>query len=196
MRYLAALIVSTLLLASSPSLSAQPSPPVDYLKFNVNSLLVPAAERCRISSQETDVPYALAACEQAASGGDPQAQFLLGNLYYEGIVIPREPQQAMTWFQRASLQGHAQAQYQIAFMLYRGEGTAQNRTEAYIMMKMSAVNGFDEAMNAIDLFSEALSEEQKLQAFYTLSRIFKNYRASLVSTPVPTTTIPLGLPEY
>ncbi|RRJ83585.1 sel1 repeat family protein [Aestuariirhabdus litorea] len=182
-------MLSTLLLASSPSLNAQAAPPLNYLKFDVDSLLVPASERCRISPREPDLPYALAACEQAASGGDPKAQFLLGNLYYEGVVIPRDTQQAMLWFQRASLQGHAQAQYQIAFMLYRGEGTAPNLVEAYIMMKMSAVNGFDEAISAMDLFAEELSEEQKLQAFYTLSRIFKNYRASLATSP--DTQVPL-----
>ncbi|MCL6415074.1 sel1 repeat family protein [Aestuariirhabdus sp. Z084] len=195
-RTLAVLLASTLLLLSSPYSGAQPAPPVDYLSFDVNSLLVPASERCRIGTQETDIPYALAACEQAASNGDPEAQFLLGNLYYEGQIIPRDPERALKWFRRASEQGHANAQYLIAFMLYRGDGTNKNPTGAYIMIKMSAVNGFDDAMDAIDLIAEGLTDDEKRRAFYTLSRIFKSYRSSLAVTPSQPTSIPLSLPTY
>ncbi len=188
------LITSTLTLLSSPSVSAQPSRQLDYLTFNISPLLIPAAERCRIDPQEPDIPYALAACQQAASNGDAQAQFLLANLYYEGKVIPKDLALAINWFQRASLQGHAQAQYQIAFMLWYGEGVSRNPTEAYVMIKMSAVNGFDEAMNAAELFAEGLTEDQQSRAFYTLSRIFKNYHSNLNAEQPPLSNDPSLLP--
>ena len=76
-----------------------------------NSLLIPATGSCSLNVAAEDLPAALQACQQSADGGDAQAQYELGEFYYEGRAGERDLPQALSWFEHASLQGHAQAQY-------------------------------------------------------------------------------------
>ncbi|MCK9707388.1 tetratricopeptide repeat protein [Pseudomonas syringae] len=101
-----------------------------------NSLLVPAMGRCTLNTQPENLPAALEACQQAAKGGDAQAQYELGEFYYEGRNAPRDLSQALNYFEQASLQGHAQAQYQLGLMFSRGEGVQANNIQAYIVLKI------------------------------------------------------------
>lgn len=148
-------------------------------KYGFNQLLIPASERCHIDPETENLPAAVVACELAASNGDPEAQYLLGHLYYQGVVVDLDLEQAKYWFELASLQGHSKAQYQLAFMYYRGVGINQDYTQAYIMMKMAAVNGYNEAISVSDEINSKLSQEQRALAFYTLSRIFQMYANQL-----------------
>lgn len=157
-------------------LSTHDAPPKSY---GLNQLLVPAAKRCQLTSDTINLPAAVVACELAANHGDPDAQYLLGHLYYQGIVVDLDHEKARHWYERASLQGHSKAQYQLAFMYYRGVGLNQNYTQAYIMMKMAAVNGYSEAINVSDEINNKLTQEQRALAFYTLSRIFQLYANQL-----------------
>ena len=76
-----------------------------------NSLLIPAMGRCIFNTLPENLPDALTACKQAAQSGDAQAQYELGEFYYEGKQTTRDLAQALDFFEKASLQGHAQAQY-------------------------------------------------------------------------------------
>ena len=82
-----------------------------------------------------------------------QAQFELGEFYYDGKRVERDLSQALHWFEQASLQGHAQSQYHLGMMFFRGEGVPANAVQAYIVLKMAAVNGSDEAMDSADVIA-------------------------------------------
>ncbi|WP_163835442.1 tetratricopeptide repeat protein [Spartinivicinus ruber] len=151
-------------------------PPKNY---GLNQLLIPPAERCHIGPETENLPAAVAACELAANNGEPEAQYLLGHLYYQGIVVDLDHEHAKYWYEQASLQGHSKAQYQLAFMYYQGIGLNQDYTQAYIMMKMAAVNGYEEAVDFSDKINSKLSQEQRAMAFYTLSQIFQLYANQL-----------------
>ena len=49
-----------------------------------NSLLIPAMGRCTLNTQPEDLAEALAACEEAAKAGDAEAEYELGEFYYDG----------------------------------------------------------------------------------------------------------------
>ncbi|MFJ2287598.1 sel1 repeat family protein, partial [Pseudomonas iridis] len=68
-----------------------------------NSLLIPAMGRCTLNTQPQDVTQALAACQKAADEGDAQAQYELGEFYYDGKNAPRDLNQALSYFEKASL---------------------------------------------------------------------------------------------
>ena len=55
-----------------------------------NSLLIPATGRCNLNSLPENLSEAVAACQQAAKGGDAQAQYELGEFYYDGKRVPRD----------------------------------------------------------------------------------------------------------
>ncbi|WP_137888489.1 tetratricopeptide repeat protein [Pseudomonas sp. 2FE] len=144
-----------------------------------NSLLIPATSRCSLNTLPEDLPQALAACQQAAQTGDPEAEFELGEFYYDGKRTPRDLAQALNWFEQASLQGHAQAQYRLGVMFFRGEGVPANNVQAYIVLKMAAVNGAEDALDTADQVAAQMPREQLEIATQVLGQIFRNYLLEL-----------------
>jgi TPR repeat protein len=144
-----------------------------------NTLLIPATGSCSLNTAPEELPNALAACQQAAESGDPQAEYELGEFYYDGKRAPRDLALALNWFEQASLQGHAQAQFRLGMMFFRGEGVPANNVQAYIVLKMAAVNGSDEAMDSADLVSARMPREELEIATQVLGQIFRNYLQEL-----------------
>ncbi|MNP24533.1 Localization factor PodJL [compost metagenome] len=144
-----------------------------------NPLLIPATGRCTLNTVPEQLQQALAACQQVANGGDAQAQYELGEFFYTGERAPRDFQAALHWFEKASLQGHAQAQLRLGTMFFRGEGVKANNVQAYIVLKMAAVNGAEEAMDSADLVAEQMNRNELDIATKVLGQIFRNYLIEL-----------------
>jgi TPR repeat protein len=144
-----------------------------------NSLLIPATGRCTLDTQPANQPQALAVCEQLAKSGDAQAQFELGQFYYDGKRAPQDLVKALGYFEKASLQGHADAQYHLGLMFFRGEGVAANNIQAYIVLKMAAVNGAEDALDTADQVSTQMSHEDLETATQVLGQIFRKYLLEL-----------------
>lgn len=53
---------------------------------------------------------------KAAEQGDPEAQYMLGNIYAEGLGITQDNKQAVEWFRKAAEQRHKDAQYKLGTM--------------------------------------------------------------------------------
>ncbi|UVM55313.1 sel1 repeat family protein [Pseudomonas sp. B21-012] len=156
-----------------------------------NSLLIPATGRCNLDSQPEDLPQALAACQDAAKSGDAQAQYELGEFYYEGTNTPRDLNQALSYFEQASLQGHAEAQYRLGSMFYKGEGVAANNVQAYIVLKMAAVNGAEDALDMADEVSAKMPRDELEVATQVLGQIFRKYLLELQTAEGRTPFSPL-----
>src|SRR4051794_2740896 len=69
--------------------------------------------------------------EQAAQGGDDDAQFNLGALYSAGVGRPRSDEAAFRWFQRAADQGHSHAMLIVAGLYASGRGVTKDNAKAY-----------------------------------------------------------------
>ncbi|MEO4045655.1 tetratricopeptide repeat protein [Pseudomonas sp. CAU 1711] len=144
-----------------------------------NSLLVPATARCALNAPPDYLAQAVEACRQLAQQGDAQAQYELGEFFYDGQRAPRDLPQALRWFEQSSLQGNAQAQLRLGTMFYRGEGVPANNVQAYIVLKMAAVNGSDEAMDSADQVAERMDREELQVASQVLGQIFRSYLLEL-----------------
>jgi len=144
-----------------------------------NSLLIPATTRCALGVAPEELSEALASCQQMAIKGDNQAQYELGEFYYDGQRTPRDLKQALNWFEQASLGGHAQAQLRLGNMFFRGEGVPANNIQAFIVLKMSAVNGSEEALDVADMVSAQMRREELDIATQVLGQIFRNYLTDL-----------------
>ncbi|WP_291317514.1 tetratricopeptide repeat protein [Desulfuromonas sp.] len=68
--------------------------------------------------------------EQRASAGDPDAQFQLGQAYYEGKVLLRDPTEAARWYEKAANSGHSEAQYRLGLLYSRGDGVVESYAQA------------------------------------------------------------------
>ena len=64
---------------------------------------------------------AAATLQQLASGGNVEAQYLLGVFCLNGVSGPRDPQAARSWFEKAANQGHARAAFSLAALLAAGD---------------------------------------------------------------------------
>ena len=82
---------------------------------------------------------------KAARAGSPQAQFLLGMKYENGVGTEADPRKAVEWFRRAAGGGHALAQYRLAIALHEGSGVGRNIGEAAAWYERAAENGIPEA---------------------------------------------------
>ncbi|KAF0867022.1 tetratricopeptide repeat protein [Pseudomonas sp. LD120] len=146
-----------------------------------NSLLIPAQGRCTLDPQAHDQGEALAACQKAADDGDAEAQYELGEFYYEGQAEQRDFNQALSYFEKASLQGHAQAQFKLGTMFFHGEGVPANNVQAYIVLKMAAVNGAEDALDTADEVAGHMQRDELEVATQVLGQIFRKYLMELQS---------------
>ncbi|MBA1273483.1 tetratricopeptide repeat protein [Stutzerimonas azotifigens] len=144
-----------------------------------NSLLIPATARCALNTLPEELPEALRACQQAASDGDMQAAYELGEFHYDGRRAPRDLPKALYWFEQASLRGHALAQHRLGVMFFRGEGVQANNVQAYIVLKMAAVNGDEEALDTADRVSAQMRRDELEIATQVLGQIFRDYLLDL-----------------
>lgn len=139
-------------------------------------LLIEAAPRhCQPLQKGPHLAAELEFCTRQAELGHAEAQYQLGNYWHEGKLIETDFDRALHWYEQASLQGHAEAQYRLGLMFARGEGVAVNRSQAYVILKMSAVNGSDTAFDASDLLESQMTREERKQANDVLSHIFRRY---------------------
>lgn len=156
-----------------------------------NSLLIPAAGRCTLNTPAEELQQALASCQQAAQSGDAQAQYELGEFYYDGKNAPQDLNKALNYFEQASLQGHAEAQYRLGSMFFRGEGVAANNVQAYIVLKMAAVNGAEDALDMADEVSAKMQRDELELATQVLGQIFRKYLLELQTVDGRTPFAPL-----
>jgi TPR repeat protein len=87
-----------------------------------------------------------------AETGNAEAQFKLGWIYmhgegYTGVIFMREVSKdiarAFDWYQKAAVQGHVDAQYNLG-MLYRlGLGVKEDAGKAFMWLQQAAAQGND-----------------------------------------------------
>lgn len=147
-------------------------------------LILPTADQCSLERIAGEPKSALEECLNFAQLGYADAQFVLGEYWYQGQYAPRDFQQAIKWFEQASVQGHATAQLRLGTMFYRGEGVTANSIQAYIVLKMSAINGSDEAFDSADRVALQMQRNELEIANQVLAQIFRSYLLELSSETI------------
>lgn len=97
--------------------------------------------------------YALALKEitPLAKAGNPDAEHLLGLMYYMGRGVPRDYKQAFEWHHKAALQGKADAQYVVGAMYYKGNAVPADDKQAVYWFRKAAEQGHPEAQYTLGL---------------------------------------------
>jgi TPR repeat protein len=98
-----------------------------------------------------DIATAYQLWEPLAEHGDPDAQFALASLYYDGIGVPVDHTESSYWFLLAAKQGHAYAQYNIGNAYKRGEGVRQSDAMAVHWWEKAAEQSLAEAQYTLAL---------------------------------------------
>ena len=77
-----------------------------------------------------DYPTTFELLKEPASNGETQAQALLGYMYDAGLGTTENDTEAVTWYERAALQGDPISQLNVGIMYADGLGTAKNMVRA------------------------------------------------------------------
>lgn len=101
--------------------------------------------------------------KKSATQGYVEAQYTLGQLYREGIGVPKDLSQSSQWYQQAAAQNHVTAQYNLGVMAYQGDGVAQDPVQAYqwfslVVAKTPQISS--EAHRMIEVLKKELTPEQ------------------------------------
>jgi TPR repeat protein len=74
---------------------------------------------------------------EEAEKGDPDAQVFVGNCYANGQGVAADIGRAMSWYRKAAMQGHAQAQCDIGVRYLYGLDVAKDKIEAYAFFALA-----------------------------------------------------------
>jgi localization factor PodJL len=97
---------------------------------------------------------------QAATNGDPKAQYAIGNRYAQGEGVARDAVQAVTWFELAANGGLAPAQYRLGVLYERGEGVAKDHAKARDWYARAAEKGNVKAMHNLAVAVSGSKDEK------------------------------------
>ncbi|MBF0110801.1 MAG: tetratricopeptide repeat protein [Magnetococcales bacterium] len=109
------------------------------------SVAVPEGAREGVSkpeaSREAMGPGQIEELKKKAEGGDAEAQFRLGNMYYLGTGDKGDAAQARHWFEKAAAQDHVEAQASLGILLYMGARKEQDIVQAVAWFRKAAGHG-------------------------------------------------------
>ena len=111
-----------------------------------------------------------------AMAGDAQAQFEIGERFFQGLGVDQNYAHAAAWFQSAANLGHSKAQCNLAMMCFIGRGVPPDPTEAYKWAHLASLGGSEDALKLKGKIESRISPE-------TIAEGIK--RATILQTPIP-----------
>ena len=110
--------------------------------------------------------YAAAAKEwrPLAEKGDAPSQFNLGLMYVDGLGVPQDYNQALSWFERSAQQDYAKAQLNLGAMYASGKGIKRDYIQAYKWLNVCAAKGEQKCVAQRDLVAGKLKPKQLVAA--------------------------------
>ena len=85
------------------------------------------------------------ALRKKAEQGNAEAQFSIGLAYAAGNGVPKDPVEAIKWWQKSAVQGDAKAQLGLGLAYAAGAGVIKDPVESAQWYRKAAEQGFAEA---------------------------------------------------
>ena len=86
-----------------------------------------------------------------ATDGKPQAQMLLGQLYFNGEGVEKDLTVALYWYEKAASQGLVDAQYRVGTLYFDGKSNIpKDYDKAYKWLQLALENGRSDAKPMLD----------------------------------------------
>jgi len=79
--------------------------------------------------------------ESLADEGNPEAMFLMGTAFAEGLAKPIDPELAVVWYRRAAKQGNTLAIHNMGNVYAAGSGVEQSDEQAVKCWRQAAEKG-------------------------------------------------------
>jgi TPR repeat protein len=94
------------------------------------------------------------AWRRAALADQPTGDLLLALCYQEGVGVPQDYAEAMTWYRKAADVGNAPAMWRIGMLFAHGQGVSSDFAEAMKWYRKAADSGDSVAMRMLGLLFE------------------------------------------
>jgi hypothetical protein len=104
-----------------------------------------------------------------AERGLPEAQVVTGLMYVQGRRVPKDPQRAVAWLDKAAQQGSAVAMRELGLLYARGEGLQGDDVRSHMWLSMAASVGDERGAAQLPLIEARLVAEQ-IEESRTLAR--------------------------
>ena len=98
-----------------------------------------------------------------AQNGYAEGQWFIGNLYFQGVNVQKDPKEAAKWVKMAANNGVVKAQFYISLMYYAGEGVERDEEEAIKWMSLAAENEFEDAAQQLKNMKARGAQERILK---------------------------------
>lgn len=108
-------------------------------------------------------------CSAAADQGNADAQYYLGQMYYQGKGVPQDDATAVIWYRKAADQGDADAQHSLGTIYSIRRGVPQDYVQAHMWFNLAAAGANnsttrDGASEARDIMATVLTPAQLAEA--------------------------------
>lgn len=120
-------------------------------------------DECLSAFNAKDYELALQECQEPARNGEIWSQSTMAKLFYLGLGVTQDYQQAAHWFRLAAEQGGKSSQYFLGSMYFNGHGVATDRAEAIKWYLRSAEQG--EILAQTELARLAGEEKNPVESF-------------------------------
>jgi TPR repeat protein len=111
---------------------------------------------------------------QAAKQDLPEAQYMLGQAFHEGVGTHVDYATALDWYVTSAVQGYAPAQLMAAMVYLSGDAGRIEAGKAHIWADVALTNGRTEASLVRDYASYKLSRREIEQAKEAAQRCLKS----------------------
>jgi len=130
--------------------------------------------------QPKDTAAAVRDLKPLAEQGDPEAQFNLSSLYYQGLGVPQDYREAVLWMRKSADQGHVFAQTTLGSLYAEGlhKVIEKDLSQALMWYILAAGQGDMEAVQLRDTIAGTMTPTQIAEA----QRMAREFRPQDVYT--------------
>jgi TPR repeat protein len=121
------------------------------------------AAACKTAFESKDFGLAAEVCLPEAERGDPEAQYVAGQLYDGGFGVQPDYGQALKWYRKTADQGLAEVQYRVGYWYSEGKGAPRDLVDAYKWFRLAAA-GLASAKGNRDLAAGQMTSEELARA--------------------------------
>ncbi|OQX10082.1 MAG: hypothetical protein BWK76_21220, partial [Desulfobulbaceae bacterium A2] len=91
---------------------------------------------------------------KSAAAGSAEAQALVGQMYEQGLGVPRDSEAAAKWYLMAAAQGQAMARNNLGVLYAKGHGVRRDEAEALRWYLLAAEQNYAIAINNVGAVHE------------------------------------------
>lgn len=103
------------------------------------------------AEKSLDINSIIGKAKTKAEEGNPNDQYYLAGLYFQGTGIEKDLSLARYWFTKAATQGHRKAQYLLGSIYLKGLGIEANEEVGLHWLLLSAEQGYGRALYQLGL---------------------------------------------